>query len=70
MIGSTAGVTFSGERIGLTYSGNSGRGVMEIFIDGALYASLNQYAPSLQPQRYWESGNLAPGAHTLLLHGV
>ncbi|MEZ0395979.1 MAG: C1 family peptidase [Anaerolineales bacterium] len=56
----------NGNRFSLTYTGFTNRGVAEIYVDGSLYATLNQYNSSLAWQRTWSSGIL-PGAapHTI-----
>ncbi len=65
-IGSEAAFQINGNRFSLTYTGHTNRGTVEIYVDGALYATLNQYASSLTWQRIWTSGIL-PGAtpHTV-----
>ncbi len=65
-VGSDVIFQINGNRFGLTYTGFTNRGVAEIYVDGALYATLNQYNATLAWQRTWTSGVL-PGAtpHTV-----
>jgi V8-like Glu-specific endopeptidase len=58
---SEAAFSINGNRFSLTYTGNTNRGTAEIYVDGALYATLNQYNSTLAWQRTWTSGIL-PGA--------
>ncbi len=66
VVGSEASFQINGNRFTLTYTGFTNRGTAEIYVDGALYATLNQYNSSLAWQRTWTSGIL-PGAtpHTI-----
>ena len=65
--GNFAELTFGGEQVTLVYTPTSNRGIMGIYIDGALVHSLNQYASSLAFQQTWTSNNLGSGLHTIKL---
>ncbi len=66
VVGSEATFQINGNRFSLTYTANTNRGVAEIYVDGSLYATINQYNSTLAWQRIWTSG-LLPGAtpHTI-----
>jgi LasA protease len=62
---STATFAINGPRFRLIYTGFTNRGTAEIYVDGSLYATLNQYNSTLAWQRTWISGNLGAGVHTI-----
>ncbi|MBI9044367.1 MAG: peptidoglycan DD-metalloendopeptidase family protein [Anaerolineaceae bacterium] len=65
--GNSARVSFSGNQVQLTYTTDPTRGVMDIYVDDGLVASLNQYSETLNWQQTWTSPELGEGYHTLRL---
>ncbi|MDX9864716.1 MAG: hypothetical protein RBT34_07930 [Anaerolineaceae bacterium] len=67
-IGNSASFTFKGRQISIIYAGFTNRGSAEIKINGQVVDTLNQYTPTLQWQRHWNSPILANnGPHTLVI---
>lgn len=67
-IGSSARLTFTGENVSVIYrSYPNVFGNMEVQIDGAVAATINQNTPKATLQNRWASGNLGAGTHTLTL---
>ncbi|MEZ0395394.1 MAG: CARDB domain-containing protein, partial [Anaerolineales bacterium] len=60
VVNSTAAFAVNGPRFRLLYTGYPNRGMVEIYVDGALYTAINQYSPSPAWQQMWDSG-LLPG---------
>ena len=58
--------TFTGDQFVFYYTGYTNRGVMNIYIDGALATSLNEYAATVV-HTSWTSALLANGTHTIKL---
>ncbi len=68
VVGSTAQMTFTGESISVLYrSYPTLFGNMEVRIDGAYVATINQRTPKTIYKNRWSSGNLGAGTHTLTL---
>ena len=68
LAGSSAGLStgFSGTGIGLVSTLGPDRGIAEITLDGAVVATVDLYAPTLQTgQVVWSTGGLPAGAHTV-----
>jgi hypothetical protein len=68
LAGSTAGLStgFSGTGIGLVSTLGPDRGIAQITLDGAVVATVDLYAPTLQAgQVVWSAGGLPAGAHTV-----
>ncbi|MEZ0396862.1 MAG: hypothetical protein ABWK53_10605, partial [Anaerolineales bacterium] len=63
--GGEATFQINSNRFTLTYTGFTNRGTAEIYVDGALYTTLNQYSATLIWQKTWTSGDLGPGPHTI-----
>ncbi len=67
-IGSTAQFNFEGNQISLVYTGLTNRGLMNVFIDGSLIATINQKTTALAWKQQWDSPLLGDtGPHTLQL---
>ncbi|MBI9044371.1 MAG: peptidoglycan DD-metalloendopeptidase family protein [Anaerolineaceae bacterium] len=68
-IGSYAKITFEGSSFSLIYGGYLTRGTAELYIDGKLLATLNQYVPTdlgtMAWQQRWDSPDLGEDSHTL-----
>jgi uncharacterized repeat protein (TIGR02543 family) len=64
--GEAAQFSFSGEQFGFTYSQMSGRGVMDVYVDGVKVTSVNEEGPGAWQQR-WISNPLPAGIHTVRL---
>lgn len=62
---SSATYTFSGTNIGFVSTVGPGRGMAEIWLDGAMIATLDLYAASGQQSRLVWAASVAPGSHTL-----
>jgi hypothetical protein len=68
VIGSSAQFTFSGESINVIYRGYPNAfGNMEVRIDGAVVATINQNTSTQTLQNKWTSNILGSGSHTLKL---
>jgi hypothetical protein len=68
VIGSYATLNFSGQSFTLVYKAGPYMGKMEIYVDGRLLTTLNQYASSPIYQKKWiYSGTLTTGSHQLKL---
>ena len=67
-IGSMAQFNFEGNQISLVYTGLTNRGLMNVFIDGSLIATINQKTTALAWKQQWDSPLLGDsGPHTLQL---
>ncbi|MBN2385664.1 MAG: trypsin-like serine protease [Anaerolineales bacterium] len=64
-INSEASFIINGASFRLTYTTNSIRGTMEIYVDGALYHTLDAYSATLMWQQTWTSGDLGAGPHII-----
>jgi hypothetical protein len=64
--GEAAQFSFSGEQFGFTYTQMSGRGVVDVYIDGVKATSVNEEGPGAWQQR-WTSDPLSAGIHTVRL---
>ena len=60
-------LVFDGPQFKLTYTGNSNRGNMTVFVDDVYLATINQYSPTLTWQQTWTSPVFSNGTHTLKL---
>jgi len=66
-IGNTVNFSFVGTQLGLLYTGYSNRGEMEVYIDGILEDTINQYSQAVTWQNQWDSSELSYGLHTVQL---
>ena len=66
-VGSSARMFFNGQRFILTYTGNTNRGKLDVFVDGAKLATINQYSSTAQWQKKWVSPVLPAGRHEVSL---
>jgi len=62
----SAQFSFSGEQFGFSYTQMSGRGVVDVFVDGVKVASVNEEGPGAWQQK-WTSNPLPAGVHTVRL---
>ena len=66
ILGNSAQVLVSGgQRIKLTYTGNTTRGKVDVYIDGSKVATIDMYSATLQRQKTWTSGTLSAGLHSV-----
>jgi len=65
--GSTASFSFTGSQVALVYTAHPNYGMVDIYLDGAFFTSLNEYNPSAAWQVRWESPLLGSGTHTITL---
>jgi CSLREA domain-containing protein len=63
VVGSYADLTFRGVRFTLTYTQDPSRGSIEVYVDGGLVGTLNEYGPSLAWQQSWTSPTFTDGTH-------
>ena len=66
-IGSSASLGFTGSQFSVLYSSYLNHGIMDIFIDGILFDSLNQFSETLNYQNKWYSGKLSHDQHVITL---
>jgi hypothetical protein len=66
-IGDTVNFSFTGTRLSLLYTGLTNRGNMQVYIDGTLEDTINQYTASTTWQNRWDSDEFTPGLHTVRL---
>jgi len=68
-VGAAFSATFNGTRVAWIGPKTTNYGIAEVWIDGVVVATVDQYKPNPAAQGWrevvWESGLLAPGAHTL-----
>jgi hypothetical protein len=68
VIGSYVTFTFTGQSFTIIYKAGPLLGKMDIYVDGTLIGTLNEYASSATYQKKWKySGTLATGSHKLKL---
>ncbi len=68
VIGSSAQFTFSGEEISIIYRKYpTVLGNMGIAIDGVDFGTIDQKASVQTLQNHWQSGDLGPGTHTIVM---
>jgi len=67
LVGSSAAFMFDGTDFALTYTTSNVMGVMDVYIDGAFEASINQFSSTTKWQRSWVSPVLANGLHSVQL---
>ncbi len=66
-LNNSATLVFEGARFTLTYTGNSNRGQMDIYVDNVNVGTINQYSASLTWQKTWSSPIFTNDFHTLKL---
>jgi hypothetical protein len=68
-VGAALTATFNGTRVAWIGPKTPNYGMAEVWIDDVMVATVDQYKPNLAAQGWrevvWESGLLAPGAHTV-----
>ncbi|HMB23548.1 MAG: choice-of-anchor Q domain-containing protein [Chloroflexota bacterium] len=67
VVGGYAEFLFTGSQITLLYSKYSNRGDLEVYVDGALVDTIDQYNATRVWQASWTSGDLGAGGHTVRL---
>lgn len=68
VIGSSASLNFTGQSFTIIYKAGPHLRKMDVYVDGKLVGTLDQYASSTAYQRKWKyGGTLAAGPHTLKL---
>ncbi|MGE5463237.1 MAG: putative glycoside hydrolase [Syntrophothermus sp.] len=68
IVGSYATFSFSGQKFSIIYKAGSAFGKMNIYVDGTLVGTLNQYNSTTLFQQKWSyGGTLATGTHKLKL---
>lgn len=66
--GSTATIHFAGNKVSIIYTGLSNRGILNVYIDGILIGSVNEYSATAAFQQRWTSPVLEEsGSHVLEL---
>jgi hypothetical protein len=66
--GATVKFPFTGQSFSILYKGGPSFNVMEVYVDGALIATINQRLSTATYQRRWDyPGQLTAGRHTLKL---
>ena len=66
-IGDTVSFHFTGTQLSLLYTGLTNRGTMQVYIDGSLVDTINQYSSTLTWQNRWDSASVTPGLHKVRL---
>ena len=69
-MGSSASFGFSGSQFSLGYTAFPGAGVVQVWVDGHLTATFNQYNPVFEWQQVWDSPTLANGNHVVTIQHV
>ncbi|MGE5774931.1 MAG: choice-of-anchor Q domain-containing protein [Chloroflexota bacterium] len=67
VVGGYAEFPFTGSQITLLYSKYSNRGNLEVYVDGVLVDTIDQYNATRIWQASWTSGDLGTGVHTVRL---
>ncbi len=60
-------LTFDGVWVALGFTGRTSGGLVEVFIDGVSYGTVNTYHPVVGRPVEFQFGDLAPGTHTITL---
>ena len=66
-LGDFATLLFKGTQITLTYTTNSVRGNLQVYVDDVLQTTINQNSPTLVWQNTWTSGTFPLATHTVKL---
>ncbi|MCJ7622722.1 MAG: discoidin domain-containing protein [Anaerolineaceae bacterium] len=66
-INETISLKFTGNQFGFIYNTDSLGGIVEIYVDDQLLASINQYSTGTVWQKIWDSPILTTGTHTLTM---
>src|SRR5258708_3403398 len=69
-LNSTASFTFSGTGFSLYYSGDINRSNVQVWVDGNLLGTLNEYSGSLSYQQIYIGPVLSSGTHTVQFKNV
>jgi hypothetical protein len=59
-------ITFTGTQLSLLFTGLINRGTMQVYIDGSLVDTINQYSSTLTWQNRWDSAFANAGENLVL----
>jgi Divergent InlB B-repeat domain/Fibronectin type III domain len=62
-----ANFSYDGGIFKVVYTGNTDHGQMNVYVDGSLAGTIDQYSASFAPQSSWTSSEYAPGLHSVRL---
>ena len=65
--GNTVSFTFEGTKFAVVYSGNTTRGLVDVYVDGTKEDPFSEYKPSFAWQQKWTSPSYGEGVHTVVL---
>ncbi|MFL7869148.1 MAG: hypothetical protein AB8I58_09990, partial [Anaerolineales bacterium] len=67
ILNEAASLEFSGTQFVLTYTGNTNRGQVAVYVDSNYVGFIDQYSPGLAWQKTWTSPTFSNSVHTLQL---